>query len=45
MELRNKLKVPDSFGHMLMKFDDGISMKEVTESGVSIFSPNKQVND
>ena len=45
MEMRSKIKVPDSFGHMLMKFNDGISMKEAEELGVSIFSEIKQSNN
>jgi hypothetical protein len=41
MALRNKIKVPDSFGHLLAEFDDGISMREAVASGISIFSSTK----
>jgi len=44
MEMRNKIKVPDSFGHMLMNLNDGITMREVKELGISIFSIIKESN-
>jgi hypothetical protein len=39
MELRNKVQVPPSFGHMLTQFDNGTSMREAVAAGVSLYSP------
>lgn len=36
MELRSKVTLPPSFGHMLLDFDDGITMREAVAAGVSI---------
>ena len=36
MELRSKVKLPPSFGHMLMDFNDGITMREAVAAGVSL---------
>jgi len=36
--LRNKVKLPPSFGHLLAHLDNGITMREAVKKGVSICS-------